>query len=51
MPRDPTGIDKGWCKYQGDLWFHHILLVDGLNNRYRVNDSANGFGFDSKHQI
>jgi hypothetical protein len=48
MPWDMTGIDKGWHKYQSNLRFQHILLVDGLNNRYRVNDSVSGFDFDGE---
>jgi hypothetical protein len=42
---------KAGVSNQSDLRVRHILLVDGLDNRYRVNEIASGFDFGSEQHI
>jgi hypothetical protein len=36
---------------QDDLWVHHFLLVDILDNKFIVNDRVISVCYDSKHVI
>lgn len=36
---------------QGDLWVHHFLLVDVLDNKFIVNDRVISICYESKHVV